>query len=119
MRTLDINKRTIFYALRIGTEENSIGEIKNIYSRPIPFKCVVTSASTSGLLSSGSNIIDLGMDTYQGLKLITSCMNLPWDDFTLFWIDRKPTEEHDYVMGKPPARRINNISYFIEKRGDI
>lgn len=114
MRTLDRNERLIYYALRKSSAVTEYGEEIVKYTDPVPCRVCVQIGQT------GNSISPSGVDVYCDAKLITADMNLPWDDFTVFWIDSNPvTDEYDYIMSSKPRRRVNNITYNLRRRGDL
>lgn len=113
MRTLKANQRLIFYALKTGSSVNEFGEETLIYTDPIPYRATVQIGST------GASIAPAGIDTYCDAKIITADMDLPWDEFTVFWVKAQPVEGYDFVMSAMPRETVNGMSYRLRRRGDL
>lgn len=112
MRTLEINKRKIFYAQRIGTEEvGDYDEAKPIYGEPQSIYIKVE------YLNSSVYISEYGKTADCDVKLVTSKTSYPFDENTVFWIDSPISAPPDYVMEKLPKKSINGSLYYLKQAG--
>ena len=112
MRTLEINKRKIFYALRIGTEKfGDYDEAKPVYGEPQSIYIKVE------YLNSSVYISEYGKTADCDVKLVTSKTSYPFDENTVFWIDSPISDPPDYVMEKLPKKSINGSLYYLKRAG--
>lgn len=110
MRSLEINKRKIFYAQQIGAEEvDEYDEAKAIYSEPQPLDIKVE------YVNSSVSITEYGRVVTCDVKLLTSNTSYPFDDKTVFWIDTSTSNPHDYVMAEVPKKSINGTVYYLKR----
>lgn len=110
MRALEINKRKIYYANRIGERENELGEKEPIYSPPEPINIRVDYTKTS------AKIAMYGKTSDCATKLISD-RDLGFNIDTIFWIDVPVASPHDYVMGDKPDKTINGVVYRLKEVG--
>lgn len=110
MRALEINKRKIYYADRIGNRENELGEREPIYSSPEVITIRVDYTETS------AKIAMYGKTSDCTVKLISD-KDLGFNFDTVFWIDVPTTSPHDYVMGDKPDKTINGVVYRLKEVG--
>ncbi len=112
MRSLERNKQQVNYALLIGqvdvTDEygNKTGEYELEYSDPVPLRINVSPAK--GAVYSRA----FGDDITYDRVMVTSQMDLPIDEETVFWIES--TDEPDYKVTRV-AKGLNSVSYAIRK----
>lgn len=112
MRSLEINKRDIFYAQPIRTEEvGDFDETKTIYGIPEKVSIKVE------YVNSSVSITEYNKDSQCDVKLTTSKITLPFDETTRFWIDVPTSDPHDYVLAKLPQKSINGTVYRLKKVG--
>lgn len=110
MRSLEINKRKIFYAQQVGTEEvGEYDETKAIYSDPQSLDIKVE------YVNSSVSIVEYGRVVKCDVKLSTSKTSYPFNDKTVFWIDTPTSNPHDYVMAEVPKKSINGVVYYLKK----
>ena len=98
MRTLNRNKRQIYYALRTGEEEsldeygNETGDPKPVYGEAVELKCNVSAAT-------GDDAVQVfGSFTNYSRTLCVSDSNCPIDENTIVWFGREPSEPHNYIV---------------------
>jgi hypothetical protein len=94
MRTLEINKQTIFYALYLGkvpvldSDGYETGDFKNGYANPVSIKIRVSPNKGE----SNSQAFGLSLD-YD--RTMTTTDKLPITEFSIIWIDSSPLLEAD------------------------
>lgn len=97
MRTLELNKQTVYYANLLSVTEltddsdDYTGEVENNYSAPVKLRISVSTARGS------YNAREAGEEEEYKKVLITTD-DLPITETTVFWIDRAKTLEHDYEV---------------------
>lgn len=112
MRSLEINKRKIFYAQQIGTEEvGDYDEAKPIHGEPQSLDIKVE------YVDSSISIAGYGKTSNCDVKLTTSKTSYPFDENTVFWIDVPTSAPHDYVMADLPKKSINGSVYYLKQVG--
>ena len=121
MRCLERNKRPLWYALRVGEEEtvdgfgHPTGEVKPVYGEPRELRIF----QQDGAGAYGINAY--GTASVCDKILVTSDMELPIDEETVFWIDAVPADNgtvpHDYVMAAPPIQGLNQVVYKLRRVG--
>lgn len=115
MRSLEKNKRTVYYANLVSQNliENGdgfdTGEKSNIYSKPKPIKINV-SASKGNIHHQPFG----ASDDYD--RVLSSCeLTLPFNENTVFWIDNQDiTKAHDYCVSAI-ADSQNSVLYAVKK----
>lgn len=110
MRTLEINKRLIYYAVRVGEKENDLGERKPIYSTPKPLRIRVDFTNTTAKIDAFGKTSDCKV------KLISD-RDLGFNLDAIFWIDTPVSASHDYVMADQPDKTINGVVYRLKETG--
>lgn len=108
MRALEINKRLVYYAERTGETESDIGEIRPVYSEPLPLRIVVQCTKSAG------EIAAFGKASECAVKLISD-KPLGITPDAVFWIDTPTSEPHDYVMAGKPVRTVNGCVYRLKE----
>lgn len=109
MRTTQRDKRTIWYALYLGTEDvvdddgNYTGEHTVNYSAPICARMNVSGGRGR------ADVEMFGIDTPFTKVAVTDDLKTPFDTDTIFWFGADPqTEQHNYrVTGI--SRTINQV----------
>lgn len=104
MRSLEINKRTIYYAEKTAEQENDLGERIPTYSQAVPALVHVQDLRNTVRIASTDKVLD-----YE-VKLIAS-KAMPFTENTVFWIDRATSEPHDFVMKELPLCPLNDFVY--------
>lgn len=114
MRSLERNKRTIYYALYTGNEEikdsnnYSTGEYRRTYSQPVKARINVSAARGAAYTREFGDF-----QNYDKTMITTE--NLPIDENTILWVDDLDiTHEHDYEVAKV-AKSLNENQYAIQK----
>lgn len=113
MRTLELNKQNLWYALRTGKTEvideygNYTGVFKETYGTPVLYPVNVSeSRGTSTLEPFG---INEGYDR----TFVTTDMNCPIREDSIIWFGANPnTDPHNYVVYQV-ANSLNSITYKI------
>lgn len=115
MRTLERNKRLIYYALYEGDElifdeyGNDTGASRLIYSEPLPYRLNVSAARGE------SSTRQFGDTENYDKVLVTTDMDIPITETSLLWIDSlDTTKPHDYIV-KKVAKGLNSISFAVTK----
>lgn len=109
MRTTQRDKRTIWYALYLGTEDvvdtdgNYTGEHTVSYTAPIKTRMNVSGGKGK------ADVEMFGIDTPFTKVAVTDDLKTPFDTDTIFWFEADPqTEQHNYrVTGI--SRTINQV----------
>lgn len=115
MRTMEINKRTVYYALyegitdEVDEEGNYTGNKVPSYSDPIPLKINVSPARGEATSRQFGDLLEYDK------TLVTTDMSLPIDEQTIMWIDNlDTTQPHDYKVTKV-AKGLNSVQYAVAK----
>ena len=114
MRTLNRNKRQIYYALRTGEEGthdeygNETGEPKPVYGEAVELKCNVSAATGDDAVQA------FGSFTNYSRTMCVSDPNCPIDENTIVWFGREPSEPHNYIVTRK-ADSINGILYALRE----
>ena len=114
MRSLERNKREIYYALYIGNEEikddngYSTGEYKKTYGTPVKLRINVSAARGTAYTREFGDL-----QNYD--KTMVTTENLPIDENTILWVDDlDTTHPHDYEVIQV-AKSLNQTQYAINK----
>lgn len=114
MRSLNRNKRLIYYALRTGEIANideygnETGELTPAYEAATPLLCNVSA-------SSGQEVVNpFGSFTNYSRTMLVSDTNCPIDENTIVWFGISPTEPHNYVVTLK-ADSKNGILYALQE----
>lgn len=114
MRSLNRNKRAIYYALRTGETRDiddtgfETGEVTPTYSNPVELECNISAATGSedaqvfGTTSSYSRVICVADN---------SC---PIDEDTIVWFGPVPPEPHNYIVIRK-ADSKNGVLYALRE----
>lgn len=114
MRSLSRNKQRIFYSLYTGKQEvrdeygNLVSEPILTYGEPVEYHINVSAARGT------ADVEQFGINTNYSKTMVTNDLDCPIDETTRLWIDREPTEPHNYVVVMV-ARSINSITYAIKE----
>ena len=110
MRTLNRNKRQIYYALRTGEVANideygnETGELTPAYGPQVELKCNVSAATGSDAVQA------FGSFTNYSRTLCVSDRDCPIDENTIVWFGVEPGEPHNYIVVRK-ADSKNGILY--------
>jgi hypothetical protein len=115
MRTLNRNKRQIYYALLIGEETgydeygNETGEPTPVYAEAVELKCNVSAAT-------GADAVEaFGSFTNYIRTMCVSDPNCPIDENTIVWFGVDPYENpHNYIVTRR-ADSKNGILYALQE----
>ena len=113
MRTLEINKQPMWYALYEGKEEvideygNHTGVYELTYSDPVLYPVNMSQ-------SRGTADVDaFGINANYDRTFVTTDMNCPIKEDSIIWFGADPqTEAHNYVVYQI-ANSLNSITYAI------
>ena len=114
MRTLNRNKRQIYYALRIGEVANideygnETGELTPAYGHHVELKCNVSAATGSDAVQA------FGSFTNYSRTMCVSDRECPIDEDTIVWFGVDPSEPHNYVVARK-ADSKNGILYALQE----
>lgn len=119
MRTLQRNKRDVWYALYTGATEltdndgNYTGEYEVTYATPVKIRANVSPATGQSNLEMFGNLTDYDR------VVVTDEIDIPVDENTLMWIDKTPVEGHgiegfNYIV-KRVARSFNGVSIAVSE----
>lgn len=120
MRTLAINKQTIYYALYNGTQDVVIdgsrtGEKRNDYSPPVKVRMNVSAAKGT------ADTEQFGITDEYTKTVVTDDMVCPIDTESILWIGITPDAngeggavKHNYRVVRV-AKSINSITYAVRE----
>lgn len=114
MRTLNRNKRLIYYALRSGEVANideygnETGELTPDYEEATPLLCNVSAASGQDAVAAFGNF------TGYSRTIFIADNNCPIDEDTIVWFGVEPTEPHNYIVVRK-ADSKNGILYALQE----
>lgn len=115
MRTLNRNKRSIYYALLTGEVTESVDEYGNetgepvpVYSDAVELKCNVSSATGVDAVQAFGNF------TNYSRTMCVADPNCPIDENTIVWFGREPSEPHNYIVTRK-ADSKNGILYALRE----
>lgn len=114
MRSLNRNKRKLYYALYTGAEPifdeygNETGETKLIYGKATPFYGNVSAASGEEAVQA------FGSFTNYSRTLSVADNNCPITENSIVWFGIEPTEPHNYIVTRKADSR-NGILYALQE----
>ena len=114
MRTLNRNKRQIYYALRTGdvvnVDEygNETGEPTPVYAPAVELKCNVSAAYGADAVQA------FGSFTNYSRTMCVSDPNCPIDENTIVWFGAAPPDPHNYIVVRK-ADSKNGILYALQE----
>lgn len=119
MRTVQRNKRNVWYALYLGeneeqsADENYTGEMNIYYSEPVRIRANVSPATGQNDLEPFGDIAD-----YDKI-VVTDEVDIPIDENSILWIDTAPVVGHgidgyNYTVNRV-ARSFNSVSIAVRK----
>ena len=113
MRTLEINKQPMWYALLTGKTEiiddygNHTGTFKLTYSQPVYYP--VNMSQSRGT----ANVDEFGINANYDRTFVTTDMNCPIKEDSIIWFGKNPTTDpHNYVVYQI-ANSLNSITIAI------
>ena len=118
MRTLQRNKRDVWYALYLGEQEvvdedgNYTGETEIAYGDPVHIRANVSPATGNTNMEMFGNFSDYSR------VVVTDDVSIPVNENAVMWIDTEPTEGHgiegyNYIV-KRVARSFNSAAIAVE-----
>jgi hypothetical protein len=114
MRTLERNKRTIYYALRIGENKNKdengfeTGETTPVYSKPIVLRCNVSAAMGAEAVEAFGGI------TGYTRTMCVADTHCPINEDSVIWFGIPATEPYNYIVLRK-ADSKNGIIYALQE----
>ena len=114
MRSLNRNKRLIYYALLTGEVENIdeygnlTGELTPAYGVATPLSCNVSAASGEDAVRAFGNF------TGYSRTVCVADTTCPMDEQTVVWFGVDPTEPHNYIVVRK-ADSKNGILYALQE----
>ena len=109
MRTLEINKQKLWYALQTGKTEvideygNHTGVFQETYANPVLYPMNVSESRGTSTLE------PFGITSGYDRSIVTTDMSCPIKEDTLIWFGADPaTEPHNYVVYQV-ANSLNGI----------
>lgn len=113
MRTLEINKQPMWYALLTGKTEiidqygNHTGTFRLNYSQPVYYP--VNMSQSRGT----ANVDEFGINANYDRTFVTTDMNCPIKEDSIIWFGKNPTTDpHNYVVYQI-ANSLNSITIAI------
>ena len=118
MRTVQRNKRDVWYALYLGEQEvvdedgNYTGETEIAYGDPVHIRANVSPATGNTNMEMFGNFADYSR------VVVTDDVSIPVNENAVMWIGREPTEGHgiegyNYIV-KRVARSFNSVAIAVE-----
>jgi hypothetical protein len=115
MRTLNRNKRSIYYALLTGEVDESTDEYGNETGEPVPvygaaveLKCNVSAATGADAVQAFGNF------TNYNRTMCVADPNCPIDENAIVWFGIAPTEPYNYIVTRK-ADSKNGIMYALRE----
>lgn len=114
MRTLNRNKRQIYYALHVKDEPNTdeygneTGEPTPVYGAATPLSCNVSAAVGADAVAAFGNL------TSYSRTMCVSDMSCPIDEKSIMWFNSEPSEPHNYIV-VAKADSKNGILYALRE----
>ena len=114
MRSLNRNKRQIYYALRNGEVANideygnETGELTPVYEAATPLLCNVSAASGQEAMEAFGNF------TGYTRTMFVADNTCPIDENTIVWFGVSPTESYNYIVTRR-ADSKNGILYALQE----
>lgn len=114
MRTLERNKRPLYYALYLGEVEN-VDANGHLTSERTPTYGNATKLDCNVSASAGSDIVEaFGGFTNYTRTITVANTNCPMDENSIVWFGVSTTEPHNYIVTKK-ADSKNGILYALLK----
>lgn len=115
MRSLEINKQTIWYSLYLGKvtvkdeEGNDTGETELKYTDPVSVKIRVSPNKGE------SNVQQFGLSLDYDRTMVTTD-KLPIDEHSILWVDSAPELETDGTLKlKPDGTPVTPHEYIVKR----
>lgn len=114
MRSLNRNKRLIYYALRIGEVANvdeygnETGELTPAYGAATPLLCNVSAATGEDAVRAFGNF------TGYTRTICVADTNCPMDEDTIVWFGAASPDPHNYIVVRK-ADSKNGVMYALQE----
>lgn len=114
MRTLNRNKRQIYYALYTGEVANideygnETGETTPVYDPAVELKCSVSATTGADAVQA------FGSFTNYSRTMCVSDTSCPIDEKTIVWFGAAPSDPHNYIVVRK-ADSKNGILYALRE----
>lgn len=115
MRTMQRNKRDVWYSLYLGETEmtdadgNYTGETAIAYADSVKIRANVSPATGYSNMEMFGNLTDYDR------VVVTDDVDIPVDENSVIWIDKTPSDgEYNYVVRRV-ARSFNSVSIAVRK----
>ena len=114
MRSLNRNRRTIYYALRTGETVNvdeygnETGESTPLYGDPIEMRCNISAATGEEAVQA------FGSFTGYSRTICISDVNCPIDEDAVIWFGATPTAPYNYIVVRK-ADSKNGVLYALQE----
>lgn len=114
MRSLNRNRRGIYYALRVGEVANvdeygnETGESTPTYGDPVEMRCNVSAATGEEAVQA------FGSFTGYNRTMCVSDTNCPIDEEAVVWFGVAPTEPYNYIVVRK-ADSKNGVLYALQE----
>ena len=114
MRSLNRNKRKIYYARYVGDVpirdeyDNETGETSPVYGDPVELRCNVSAASGVEAVSA------FGSFTGYSRVVCVADANCPLDEESIVWFGVSTEEPHNYIVTRK-ADSKNGILYALQE----
>lgn len=114
MRTLNRNKRQIYYALRTGEETakdeygNETGDPVPVYAPAVELKCNISAATGADAVQA------FGSFTNYSRTMCVSDPNCPIDENAVVWFGIPVTKPHNYIVVRK-ADSKNGVLYALRE----
>jgi hypothetical protein len=114
MRSLNRNKRSVYYALYTGEEtnhdeyRNETSESTPTYGDPVALACNVSAATGAEAVHA------FGSFTGYSRTMCVADSNCPINENSVVWFGREPSEPHNYVVVRK-ADSKNGILYALQE----
>ena len=115
MRTLNRNKRSIYYALLTGEVDESVDEYGNETGEPVPVYGDAVELKCNVSATTGADAVEaFGNFTNYSRTMCVADPNCPIDENTIVWFGREPSEPYNYIVTRK-ADSKNGILYALRE----
>lgn len=114
MRSLNRNKRTLYYALHTGEVEildeygNETSETAPVYGNPVELRCNVSAAH------GGDAVQAFGNFTGYSRTICVTDTHCPIDEKSIVWFGAAPPDPHNYIVVRK-ADSKNGILFALQE----
>lgn len=115
MRTLNRNKRSIYYALRTGEVDESVDEYGNETGEPVPVYGDAVELKCNVSATTGADVVQaFGNFTNYSRTMCVADPSCPIDENSIVWFGREITEPYNYIVVRK-ADSKNGILYALRE----